>query len=230
MAANKGTAMDFFKLVQSLDELLYEVVSWLLLYPVTLWRMIRSPIRMMRSISSELAEEEETRFDDVIAPPLFLLLTLILLHGLELGTIGQDRLLSSHGRLSNLIGNDTNLILFGVLIFSTLPLVASVRLTRLRGIHVDKEVLRAPFYAQCYVAGLFALIWNSGILVAEEHLSLSGPAHFAIFGLAIIWLFAVEAKWFAAELKIPLANGARQAAIMIGQWLILLVPVAYVLD
>jgi len=39
--------MGFFTLLKSLDELLYEVMSWLVFYPVTLWRPLARPQAMM---------------------------------------------------------------------------------------------------------------------------------------------------------------------------------------
>lgn len=33
--------MDFMKWLNSLDELLYEVMSWLVFFPLTLWRALR---------------------------------------------------------------------------------------------------------------------------------------------------------------------------------------------
>ena len=39
--------MNFFNLLQSLDELLYEVMSWLVFYPMTLWRVLVRPPRRL---------------------------------------------------------------------------------------------------------------------------------------------------------------------------------------
>jgi hypothetical protein len=46
--------MDFLKLIQSLDELLYEIMSWLIFYPVTLWRTLTKPLTMMTYSEVEL--------------------------------------------------------------------------------------------------------------------------------------------------------------------------------
>jgi hypothetical protein len=45
--------MDFFKLLQSLDELLYEIMSWLIFYPITLWRAVTRPRVTMDRIESD---------------------------------------------------------------------------------------------------------------------------------------------------------------------------------
>jgi len=221
--------MDFFKLIQSLDELIYEVVGWLLFYPLTLWRIIRSPMRTMKQAEQELVETDRKQFHDMVAPPLFLLLTLILLNSIELATVGQNRLVTSDRRFSALIGNDTSLIIFEIMMFSILPLTAAIRLVRARGAPLDKLVMRAPFYAQCYAVGLFVLLWNSAGLVAENQFPLSIEAQVALRATALVWLFLIEARWFSAELRISTARGFGQSAIMIGQWLAILALVAFLL-
>ena len=221
--------MDFFKLIQSLDELIYEVVGWLLFYPLTLWRVIRSPLGTMKLAEQELAETDRKQFHDLVAPPLFLLLTLILVNSVELATVGENRLVTSDRRVSALIGSDTSLIIFEILMFSILPLTAAARLLRARHARLDKLAMRAPFYAQCYVVALFALLWNAASVIAENQFPFSAPAQVAIQGIALLWLFVVEARWFSAELRVSPVRGFGQAAIMIGQWLALLLLAAFLL-
>jgi hypothetical protein len=124
--------VDFFKLIQSLDELLYEVVSWIIFYPVTVWRVIRSPIRTMLAAETELGQAEPKQFGDTIAPPLFLLLTLALVHLVELGVYGESYLAVQNPEASRLIGGDRNLLVFRIVMISILPLAAALRLARAR--------------------------------------------------------------------------------------------------
>ena len=35
--------MDFLKIIRSLEELLYEVMTWLVFYPRTMWRIVARP-------------------------------------------------------------------------------------------------------------------------------------------------------------------------------------------
>jgi hypothetical protein len=37
-------SMDFMKLLKSLDDFLYEVVGWIIFYPITLMRSVLNPI------------------------------------------------------------------------------------------------------------------------------------------------------------------------------------------
>lgn len=222
--------MDFFKLLQSLDELLYEVVSWLIFYPVTLWRIIRSPLKLMMAAESELLQAERKQFDDVIPPPLFLLLTLILAHLVELVILGRSKMAFENPELSNLLGNDFNLIAFRVLMLSILPLAASVRLVRARGQKLDREILKAPFYAQCYAAALFTIMLVSAFAVTGRQLSLSHPGFLVITAFALLWLYVIEAHWYAAQLKASLLLGFGQASILLAQWFVLLVAVLLALS
>lgn len=222
--------MDFFKLIESLDEILYQVVSWLLFYPITLWRMISAPLKTMKAAERELAEPESKQFDDVVPPPLFLLLTIIVIHAIELGTAGENGVVASTRGLSRLISGDTSLIVFRILMFSILPLAASVRLIRAREGRIDTAALKGPFYAQCYAAGLFVLLSDGLALLTERHLSFEDPHYYAILAGSLIWLLVVEARWFVAELGCSLVKGFGLAATMIVQWVLLFIPVVYLLD
>ncbi len=70
--------MDFMKLLKSLDDLLYEVVGWILFYPATSIRSVLNPIEMLRYSDRELEQVEEEQHTDKFRPPIFLLLTLLI--------------------------------------------------------------------------------------------------------------------------------------------------------
>lgn len=48
------------KWLNSLDELLYEVMSWLLFFPITLWRATFHPLDLMSQIDGEVALPEDS--------------------------------------------------------------------------------------------------------------------------------------------------------------------------
>ena len=64
--------MDFMKWLNSLDELLYEVMSWLLFFPVTLWRASVQPLRTMGYVEQQVSVPAEEQYAAVLSPPLFL--------------------------------------------------------------------------------------------------------------------------------------------------------------
>ena len=64
--------MNFMQLITSLDELLYEVMSWLIFFPVTLWRALRRPVEMMVYADTELSDAEDQQYIDTLNPPMLL--------------------------------------------------------------------------------------------------------------------------------------------------------------
>ena len=221
--------MDFFKFIKSLDELLYEVMSWLLFYPLTLWRMIKSPVRTMHESERELAEDEQRQFDDRLPPPLFLLLTLILVHLAELALVGQNELVQSSVGLRALITDDTSLIIFRILMYSLLPVIAATRLIRARGAKLNKQLLKPPFYAQCYATAIFTLLLGVAGIVAHRP-SYVLEVYLGLVLVPIVWLIAVETRWFAAELSSGWLRGFGQAMRMFAQWLAAFVLIAIALS
>lgn len=53
------------------------------IYPVTMWRSLMTPLRMMRYADSELADRPKDQYEDSLSPTLFLLITLLLSQGLS---------------------------------------------------------------------------------------------------------------------------------------------------
>ena len=76
-------AMDFMKWLNSLGDLLYEVMSWLIFYPITLWRTITSPLDTMGYSDRELQDSADEQFTDTLNPPLFLVLSLLLTQAVD---------------------------------------------------------------------------------------------------------------------------------------------------
>ena len=195
--------MDFMRVLQSLEELLYELVSWLVFYPVTLWRTLTRPRQMMRYADVELGDSMEERYKDTLSPPLFLLLTLLFAHGLELALIAHR----DDGMLPDMLRNDTNLLIFRAFLFSFFPLLMAVRLLRHAGTALDRETLKPPFYSQCYVAAPFAFGFSAGMNITRTGHQGWIVTGTAIALLSVLWYVIVEVRWFRQDLRIgtPLA-------------------------
>jgi hypothetical protein len=136
------------KLLKSLEELLYELVSWLIFYPVTMWRSVVRPLSMMRYADIELTDKPEDQYQDTLSPPLFLLITLLLSQGLVcFATLGlrSDRSRPGTGvwiKPADRTGRD----------FGIYPLCMAVTLLRSKAVSITRNSLRPPFFSQCYVA------------------------------------------------------------------------------
>jgi hypothetical protein len=188
--------MDFMRLLQSLEELLYELVSWLVFYPVTLWRTLRRPQQMMRYADIELGDTRDERYTDTLSPPLFLLLTLLFAHGLELVLIAHR----DDAMLPDMLRNDTNLLIFRAFLFSIFPLLMAVRLLGRAGTALDRETLKPPFYSQCYVAAPFAFGLSAGMNIARTGHQEMVAVGSVIALLSVLWYIVVEVRWFEHDL------------------------------
>ena len=198
--------MGFFALLKALDELVYEVMSWLVFYPITLWQSIRHPLSMMAYAQSEFDDSDRNRYAEAISPPLFLLISLLISHGIELATVGQSSLVRSNVGLAALIKDDTSLILVRLLLFSAFPMIMAVLLVRAQRRQVTRSTLQKPFYSQCYLTSPFALALGIGTILQQraEWLHWTGVA--LVLG-ALVFLIAVEARWFAMLVPSSILKG-----------------------
>lgn len=224
--ATIGARMHFTQLLKSLDELLYEVMSWLVFYPLTLWRVLRHPLAMMDYSDRELHEGEAAQYRDTLRPPLFLLLTLLLSHGIELALVGTNPIVASKHGLASLVDDDTSLIMLRLVVFSVFPLVLATRLARLKSHGVTRETLRAPFYAQCYAAAPFALTIGLGTLLTTLRWDWAHAAGGLLLLAALTSYWIVQARWFAQHLHRSPGAGFGHAAAGIALSLLAVLLVA----
>ena len=178
------------KIIKSLELLLYELMVWLVFYPLTLARSIIHPLKLMVYSDTEVEQAEEDRYSDTLSPPIFLAITLGLIHLVEL-TEGWN--IQSEGFLAD----DKNLIAYRLVAFSLFPLMLSLRLLRSKGIALDRKTLREPFYAQCFIAAPFALGFNAGVLAIPATRTFT--LGLSIMLATVIWYLAVQTAWFREE-------------------------------
>ena len=193
--------MNFFNLLQSLDELLYEVMSWLVFYPITLWRTLVHPLQMMDYSDSEQGDASDQQYTDTLSPPLFLLLSLILVHAAEIALIGNDAVVARKVGLSALVSTNTDLIILRIVSYSLFPVMMATRMVRAQALQVNRDTLRAPFYSQCYVAAVLAMMLGSAVILiklAHDWSVLAGGA-LALAGL--LWFGFLQTAWFNQHLK-----------------------------
>jgi uncharacterized membrane protein len=158
--------MTFLHILKSLDELLYEVTLWLLFYPRTLWRSVRHPLRTMRYALDELSKDEDAQFLETLRPPIFLLLTVIIAHVVELAMVGDSKIIASHSGAADLIDDDRGLVIMRIVAFALFPVVMAAFEAWVARQPVNRDTLRAPFSAQCFLAAPFVLVLNfAGIVL-----------------------------------------------------------------
>lgn len=190
--------MNVLTILRSVEELLYEVMSWLLFYPLTLWMTLRRPLRTMEYSDREQRDKPDKQYLETLSPPLFLVLSILLAHAVEIAfglQFAGGR--SAIGRF--VTENDQTLLGFRALVFSLPGLLfawLSLRLTRK---HVDRESLRTPFFAQCYLSGTMAILTSlgtSGIRVASEVATFVGAT---VVVAVLLWYLRVQSSWLRKQ-------------------------------
>jgi len=205
--------VNFFQFLKSLDDLLYEVVSWLAFYPVTLWRTLRQPIAMMEYASNELGRPDEERFDDALSPPILLLLTVLVAHALELALIGDSELVARTTGIAGLINDDTSLILLRLVAFASFPLIFAVRTVRKQGLRLTRRSLEPAFFAQCYANAPFALLVSVSSTLWQFPDAAARASAGVIVVLSSLAFMVIETAWFRKVLGVRLAMAAWNAAV-----------------
>lgn len=186
------------KLLKSLEELLYELVSWLLFYPVTLWRSVVSPLSMMRYADTELADRPEDQYDDTLSPPLFLLITLMLSQGIA----GSLPSVYDPSEAIETLGSGSNLLIARGVIFGIFPLCMAVTLLRWKKTRITRDTLRPPFFSQCYVAAPFALVLVLGLDFYAMPRGEGVVAGAITATIATVWYAQAQVRWFMQDLSI----------------------------
>lgn len=220
--------MDLLKILRSFEEFIFEATSWLIFYPMTLWRVVRDPLAAMEYSDREQGDSEERRYDDALSPPLFLLATLVLVNLVALAAHVPPPPEASEA-MKAVAASPQNLILFRSLAFSLIPLVAAASLLHRQGRRISRETLRAPFYAQCYLAALCAASVSIGTVVFQRP-ELPNAVGAAIIAGGFLWFQAVQTAWFRRRLVVGWVKAA-----LLGLWatvralaylLALLIPIA----
>ena len=198
--------MDFLHILRSIEELLYEVMAWLVFYPRTLWRSIRHPLQMMRySDAEQQTDAPAKQYSDTLSPPLFLLLSILVAHAIEVAM--HEKIVLHGGLAGELVKSHEYLLMLRAIAFSIVPLMFAVALLNGLGQPIDREKLRRPFYSQCYVAAPFALAFGLSSVAMRSHMHPLQIAGGITGTAAIVWYLWLQTTWLSTHLKISIVRG-----------------------
>ncbi|MXP29971.1 hypothetical protein GRI58_14265 [Porphyrobacter algicida] len=212
--------MHFMQLLKSLDELLYEVMSWLVFFPLTLWRSLTHPIEMMEYADSELNDREGAQYEEALSPPLFLLLSILLTQAIDMSVNSDTNAFVENQRgLAHLIQDDTSFLLLRLAVFSLIPMAFAVGQVRAQKNRLTRKGLQAPFYAQCYPVAALAL--TIGICTSVLSTSAGEGIKLGVvlmIVIALLLFLALEIRWFRRRLHCGWAKAAWRAstALLVG--------------
>lgn len=186
--------MDFLKLLKSIEELLYELVTWIVFYPLTVVKVLVRPVPMMAYAEAELRDDVDEQYADTVSPPIALLITLFLVHTME-AIVPR----TGAAAIPGLLADDNNLIAFRAVAFSIFPLLLAIVYLRQRGTKLTRSSLRPGFYAQCYVALPFVIAFTIGGMIATRGQPVIG---LLLMGAGYVWYVAVQTIWQSRDGKV----------------------------
>lgn len=218
--------MDFLKILRSLEEFLYELMTWLLFYPRTMWRILRHPGATAHYAHRELMDKEDDQFIDAISPPLFLMLSVVLAHIVEV-TSHSTMFTPVGGITKDILSSEQNLLLYRSIMYSIWPLIAATVMMMRRGEAIDRKTLRPAFFTQCYLAAPFAILFSAGSAVSRGGIDHAPAIGNGMMLVAFGWYVFVQTYWFGQTLHVGPFKGLLYAlAVCVGGLAINLVLLA----
>jgi hypothetical protein len=200
-------------MLKSLDELLYELMSWFIFFPITLWRLLRHPIAMMRYAEDQLELEQDNQYRGTLSPPVMLILTIAVIECVDLAVQGANPIVASRHGLAGLINDDTSLLFLRLALFGAFALVLATRKVHRSVVDLDRDTLKPPFYAQCYAIAPFALLLSGGVTAVALPNSVAKIAGSIAIVAALLFYAIVEVRWFRHELNQSILRSLIDASI-----------------
>ncbi len=195
--------MDFLKIIQSLQDLVYEIVVWALLLPKTILRAVLRPDLMTAYVNQEWGKEPEEQFDEYLSPTLFFLLVAVLPSAMF--TWMTDASFAPNSAWAQL--TESNLITSTITTTITL-LIYLVWLEWLNKRPLRRSGLKRLFFIQCYLITPPQLIY---ILLVFWGMNSIGYYNIAIIGAVLLIIY--ESFAFKDELKVSWWKGLGYAAL-----------------
>ena len=191
--------MPFIIFLKSFEVLLFEIVSWLVFYPRTFWRTVRQPLRMMKRAESEMKLEPAEQFRDLVSPPIFLLLTVVAANAIEVAVVGNNPLIDEGIGLAGMITDNTSLILFRLVAFASLPMIAAVFALGVMKRPINRDTLHPRFYAQCFATTPVVLVCSIAETLTRLPQDAANIPAAALFTVGGRFYVGIETSWFRQE-------------------------------
>jgi len=185
-----------FKIQQALEDLICEVMAWIMLLPKTLMRVIFAPIKAIKYVNSEWEKKPEERFDEFLSPIFFWIIVAVL--PLTYVFLTEEDFQQS-GILAIFLESK---ILLGAFIASLLLLFYLMWTELINNRPIRKSALKRMFYIQCYITSPAVLIitlifrFTNTIQAFQEYLLAS--IAFVIFYEMFVMKIELEVGWRTA--------------------------------
>ena len=189
-----------FKILQALEEVIFEIMVWLMLLPKTLLQVIFKPHEIITYVGNEcVAKKPEAQFDEFLSPIVFWIIVAVL--PLTYALLSEADI-QKDGFLAVFLENR---ILFGAGIASLLLITYLTWIELVNNRPIRKSALKRMFYIQCYFTSPAVLIitlivrFTTTLLVFQEYLL--AAVLFVLFYESIVMKHELKVTWSKAVWK-----------------------------
>jgi hypothetical protein len=145
--------MDILKILQSVEDLIYQVALWIVFIPKTFVKVVRQPRWCHSYVAAELGKDAGQRFDAYMSPILFWITTGIIPYLLVidyLRSVSRSRV-AQEAEFSQFLAFPWATRLLVVAVFALGgPLGFSLLIQKAKRTPIGRETFRRTFYTQCY--------------------------------------------------------------------------------
>jgi len=204
-----------FKILQALEDVIFEIMAWLMLLPKTLIQVIFAPVKAIKYVSAEWEKKPDERFDEFLSPIVFWIIVAVL--PLTYTLLSEKEL--QQGGILTIFLEDK--IFLGAGIASLLLLVYVTWIELINNRPLRKSALKKMFYVQCYITSpavlIITLVFRLTATVQAFQRYLLFSIAFVIFYEMIVMKIEFEAGWRKALLNaiLPLGIIAAIGALII---------------
>ena len=208
--------MSQFKILQALEDVIFEIMAWIMLLPKTLAQVIFAPAKAIQYVNDEWEKEPEKRFDEFLSPIFFWILVAVL--PLTYTLLTEKELLEG-GILAVLLESKV-LLGAGIASLPLLIYVTWIELTNNRPIR--KSALQRMFYIQCYVTSpailFITLVVRLTATISVFQRYLLASIVFLVFYETFVMKMELEVEWWRAlwNAILPLIATALIIAAIVG--------------
>ncbi len=200
--------MDLFKVIQSIEDLLYQVATWIFLVPKTLIKVIISPSWAHQYVLEEFEKESSEQFEEYISPIIFLIVGAVLPVFIISALDQESSKIAIYKLLAPKIENKFYIHAF---MWAIGPLSFSYVHLREHKKPITRKTIKPFFYSQCFIITPIALLMciQSGLMKLIEVKPIFESDYFnqssilvLYIGMFYVWIFYSQIIVFRQDLNI----------------------------
>jgi hypothetical protein len=196
--------MDLIKLLETISESVYEVVTWLIRVPKTLIKIVVTPAWCSAFLDGELRKDSREQFQEYM-PPVLLWILVAVIPIFFLFTLDPESGPGGLKGMKDLYGSTTTALVAYILLLCSMPLSPAYALHLFQHRPFHKGQFRSLFFTQCYLLSpLILLFFLAALLMRALHISEEsdlGTLVVSPVGVYSFWLLYHEVKLVRQQLQ-----------------------------